>query len=134
MGILVMGTLHTNGAGPTVDRIVNAFPSDKQAHVRTMLSTSLRGVISQQLIRRADKRGRIASLEILVNTPAVSNLIRQGKLDQLENSMQSGAVHGMRTMDAAIQELFEKGVITGRSAYEKGINKQRFEQFKDMGA
>jgi twitching motility protein PilT len=133
MGILVMGTLHTNGAAATVDRIVNAFPSDKQAHVRTMLSTSLRGVISQQLIQRADKRGRVAALEILINTPAVSNLIRQGKLDQLENTMQSGAQHGMRTMDSAIQELLDRSLITGRSAYEKAINKQRFEQFKDLG-
>jgi len=132
MGILVMGTLHTNGAAATVDRIVNAFPSDKQGHVRTMLSTSLRGVISQQLIQRADKRGRVAALEILINTPAVSNLLRQGKLDQLENTMQSGAQHGMRTMDSAVQELFEKGVITGRAAYEKSISKQRFEQYKDL--
>jgi twitching motility protein PilT len=132
MGILVMGTLHTNGAAATVDRIVNAFPADKQGHVRTMLSTSLRGVISQQLIQRADKRGRVAALEILINTPAVSNLIRQGKLDQLENAMQSGASHGMRIMDSAIQELLDKGVINGRAAYEKAINKTRFEQFKDM--
>jgi twitching motility protein PilT len=132
MGILVMGTLHTNGAAATVDRIVNAFPSDKQGHVRTMLSTSLRGVISQQLIQRKDKRGRVAALEILINTPAVSNLIRQGKLDQLENTMQSGAVNGMRTMDSAVQELFDKQVISGRSAYEKAGNKQRFEMFKDM--
>ncbi len=131
MGILVMGTLHTNGAAATVDRIVNAFPADKQGHVRTMLSTSLRGVISQQLIQRADKRGRVAALEILINTPAVSNLIRQGKLDQLENAMQSGGAHGMRVMDSAVQELLDKGVISGRAAYEKGINKQRFEQFKD---
>ena len=133
MGILVMGTLHTNGAAATVDRVVNAFPADKQSHVRTMLSTSLRGVISQQLIQRADRRGRVAALEILVNTPAVSNLIRQGKLDQLENAMQSGGAHGMRVMDSAIQELLDKGVISGRAAYEKAINKQRFEQFKDVG-
>jgi twitching motility protein PilT len=133
MGILVMGTLHTNGAAATVDRIVNAFPADKQAHVRTMLSTSLRGVISQQLIPRADRRGRVAALEILINTPAVSNLIRQGKLDQLENTMQSGAQHGMRTMDSAIQELLDKGVITGRAAFEKSINKQRFEHLREMG-
>jgi twitching motility protein PilT len=133
MGILVMGTLHTNGAAPTVDRIVNAFPTDKQAHVRTMLSTSLRGVISQQLIQRADKRGRVAALEILINTPAVSNLIRQGKLDQLENTMQSGGLQGMRTMDSAIQELLDKGMISGRSAFEKSINKPRFEHLKEMG-
>ena len=132
MGILVMGTLHTNGAAATVDRIVNAFPSDKQGHVRTMLSTSLRGVVSQQLVQRADKRGRVAALEILINTPAVSNLIRQGKLDQLENTMQSGGQFGMRTMDAAIQELLDKGVISGRAAFEKAINKSRFEGYRDM--
>ncbi|MFO0453296.1 MAG: type IV pilus twitching motility protein PilT [Pseudomonadota bacterium] len=131
MGILVMGTLHTNGAAATVDRIVNAFPADKQSHVRTMLSTSLRGVISQQLIPRAGQPGRVAALEILVNTPAVSNLIRQGKLDQLENSMQSGAQHGMRTMDMAIQQLLDARAITGKEAYRKAINKARFEQFRD---
>jgi twitching motility protein PilT len=133
MGILVMGTLHTNGAAPTVDRIVNAFPADKQSHVRTMLSTSLRGVISQQLIPRAGQAGRVAALEILVNTPAVANLIRQGKLDQLENTMQSGSAHGMRTMDMAIQQLLESRAITGRDAYRKAINKARFEQYREAG-
>jgi twitching motility protein PilT len=133
MGILVMGTLHTNGAAPTVDRMVNVFPSDKQSHVRTMLSTSLRGVVSQQLLQRADKKGRIAALEILVNTPAASNLIRQGKLDQLENSMQSGAQFGMRTMDSAIQQLLDQRQISGAEAYKKAINKGRFEEFKDAG-
>ena len=133
MGILVMGTLHTNGAAPTVDRIVNAFPSDKQSHVRTMLSTSLRGVISQQLLPRAGQAGRVAALEILVNTPAVQNLIRQGKIDQLENTMQSGSSFGMRTMDMAIQQLLDSKVITGREAFRKAINKQRFEQFRNDG-
>jgi twitching motility protein PilT len=133
MGILVMGTLHTNGAAATVDRMVNAFPADKQSHVRTMLSTSLRGVVSQQLLQRADKQGRVAALEILINTSAVSNLIRQGKLDQLENTMQSGAAHGMRTMDTAIQQLLEQRVITGAEAYKKGINKAKFEALKDSG-
>ena len=133
MGILVMGTLHTNGAAPTVDRMVNAFPSDKQSHVRTMLSTSLRGVVSQQLLQRADKQGRVAALEILVNTPAASNLIRQGKLDQLENTMQAGGAFGMRTMDTAIQQLLDSRQITGKEAYKKAINKARFEEFKDAG-
>jgi len=133
MGILVMGTLHTNGAAATVDRMVNAFPADKQAHVRTMLSTSLRGVVSQQLLQRADKQGRVAALEILVNTPAVANLIRQGKLDQLENTMQSGAQHGMRTMDTAIQGLLDERIVTGREAYKKGINKAKFEAVKEVG-
>ena len=131
MGILVMGTLHTNGAAATVDRMVNAFPADKQSHVRTMLSTSLRGVVSQQLLQRSDKGGRVAALEILVNTPAVANLIRQGKLDQLENTMQSGAQHGMRTMDTAIQQLLDQRMITGAEAYKKGINKSKFEALKD---
>jgi twitching motility protein PilT len=109
------------------------FPSDKQSHVRTMLSTSLRGVVSQQLLQRADKQGRIAALEILVNTPACSNLIRQGKLDQLENTMQAGAQFGMRTMDTAIQQLLDQRLITGQEAYKKAINKLRFEEFKDTG-
>ena len=133
MGILVMGTLHTNGAAQTVDRLVNAFPSDKQSHVRTMLSTSLRGVVSQQLLQRSDKQGRVAALEVLVNTPAASNLIRQGKLDQLENTMQAGGSFGMRTMDTAIQQLLESRQITGKEAYKKGISKAKFEAVKDQG-
>ena len=127
MGILVMGTLHTNGAAPTVDRMVNVFPSDKQSHVRTMLSTSLRGVVSQQLLQRADKQGRVAALEILVNTPAASNLIRQGKLDQLENTMQAGgavrhAHHGHRDPTAAGpapdhgQRGLQEGASTSRAS------------------
>jgi twitching motility protein PilT len=133
MGILVMGTLHTNGAAQTVDRMVNVFPADKQSHVRTMLSTSLRGVVSQQLLQRADKQGRVAALEILVNTPAAANLIRQGKLDQLENTMQAGGAFGMRTMDTAIQQLLDSRQITGKEAYKKGINKNKFEPVKEMG-
>src|SRR5579871_712628 len=133
MGILVMGTLHTNGAAQTVDRMVNVFPSDKQSHVRTMLSTSLRGVVSQQLLQRADKQGRVAALEILVNTPAASNLIRQGKLDQLENVMQAGGQFGMRTMDSAIQQLLDQRQITGKEAYKKAINKLKFEELKEAG-
>src|SRR6185503_18905727 len=133
MGILVMGTLHTNGAAQTVDRMVNVFPSDKQSHVRTMLSTSLRGVVSQQLLQKADKSGRVAALEILVNTPAAANLIRQGKLDQLENTMQAGGAFGMRTMDTAIQQLLDSKQVTGKEAYKKAINKTKFEPLKEAG-
>ena len=133
MGILVMGTLHTNGAAPTVDRIVNQFPADKQPHVRTMLSTSLRGVVSQQLLKRADGSGRVAALEILINTPATSNLIRQGKLDQLESAMQSGGQFGMRTMDSAIQLLLDAGAVTGAEAFRKAINKAKFEPVRHQG-
>ena len=132
MGILVMGTLHTNGAAATVDRIVHAFPPEKQPHVRTMLSTSLRGVISQQLCRKKTGDGRVAALEILVNTPAVSNLLRQGKLDQLETAMQSGAGVGMRTMDSALQDLIDRRFITPREAYEKATNKERFRKLAEQ--
>jgi len=132
MGILVMATLHTNGAAATVDRIVNAFPADKQNHVRTMLSTSLRGVVSQQLITRKGSPGRVAALEVLINTPAAANLIRQGKIDQLESTMQSGSAAGMRTMDSALDQLLEQGVISGRSAYEKSINKAKFEPIREQ--
>ena len=131
MGILVMGTLHTNGAAATVDRIINSFPADKQAHIRTMISTSLRGVVSQQLLPTKPQAGRCAALEVLVNTTAVSNLIRQGKLDQLETAMQAGGNVGMQTMDSALMALVEQGQIAGRDAYLQAENKQKFERFKD---
>jgi twitching motility protein PilT len=89
--------------------------------------------VSQQLLQRADKQGRVAALEILVNTPAAANLIRQGKLDQLENTMQSGGSFGMRTMDTAIQQLLEQRMISGKEAYKKAINKAKFELVKDSG-
>ena len=132
MGILVMGTLHTNGAAATVDRIVNVFPSDKQSHIRTMLSTSLKGVISQQLIKRKDGGGRAAAMEILVNTPAVGNLIRQGKLDQLETVMQSSGKTGMQTMDSALKRMLDDGSISGLEAYRNAMDKSKFEQVKDI--
>ncbi|MEM7612410.1 MAG: type IV pilus twitching motility protein PilT [Pseudomonadota bacterium] len=131
MGILVMGTLHTNGAAPTIDRIINSFPHEKQGQIRTMLSTSLRGVVSQQLIATKGKPGRIAALEVMINTPAISNLIRQGKIDQLENAIQSGGAAGMKTMDSALQELYDGAFISGKDAYEKSINKARFSAIKN---
>ena len=131
MGILVMGTLHTNGAAQTVDRIVNSFPADKQSHIRTMISTSLRGVISQQLLPTKNRPGRVAALEILINTPAVANLIRQGKLDQLETSMQSGGSLGMQTMDTALMNLVSQGLISGKDAYQQASNKSKFERMRE---
>jgi twitching motility protein PilT len=130
MGILVMGTLHTNGAAQTVDRIINSFPHDKQAHIRTMISTSLRGVVSQQLLPTKGHPGRIAALEVLINTSAVANLIRQGKLDQLETAMQSGGNIGMQTMDSALMALVEKAQIAGKEAYLQANNKSKFERFR----
>jgi twitching motility protein PilT len=128
-GILVLGTLHTSRADVTVDRIINTFPAGKQAQVRIMLSTSLRGVIAQQLARRADGEGRLAVSEILVNTPAVGSLIRDGKTEQLETVMQSGALVGMQTMDGELRRLMDAGMITGLEAYRRAISKENFRRF-----
>jgi twitching motility protein PilT len=131
MGILVMGTLHTNGAAQTVDRIINSFPADKQSHIRTMISTSLRGVVSQQLLPTCNRPGRAAALEVMINTPAVANLIRQGKLDQLETAIQSGGRIGMKSMDKALMELVDSGEVSGQEAYQQANNKHLFEKVKD---
>jgi twitching motility protein PilT len=131
MGILVLGTLHTSGAAQTVDRIINSFPADKQSHIRTMISTSLRGVVSQQLLPTKGKAGRTAALEVLINTSAVANLIRQGKLDQLETAMQSGGNVGMKTMDSALMDLVEKDLIAGRDAYQQSDNKSKFDRLRN---
>ncbi len=131
MGILVMGTLHTSGAAQTVDRIINSFPADKQNHIRTMISTSLRGVVSQQLLPTKQKAGRVAALEVLINTSAVANLIRQGKLDQLETAMQAGGAVGMQTMDAALMALVDGAVVEGHEAYLQANYKAKFERFKN---
>ncbi|HSG58298.1 MAG TPA: type IV pilus twitching motility protein PilT [Woeseiaceae bacterium] len=130
MGILVMGTLHTNGAAPTIDRIINSFPADKQSHIRTMISTSLRGVVSQQLLPLKSEAGRVAALEVLINTPAVANLIRQGKLDQLETAMQSGGSAGMITMDSALMNLVKNGQISSQEAYLQANDKSKFERMR----
>jgi twitching motility protein PilT len=127
-----MGTLHTNGAAQTVERIVNVFPTEKQPHVRTMLSTSLKGVISQQLVPRCDSDGLAAAMEILINTPATANLIRQGKLDQLETSMQAGRKSGMCTMDKSLSDLFDRGRISGRTAYDFANDKSKFRDHREL--
>ncbi len=132
MGILVLGTLHTNGAAQTVDRIINSFPADKQSHIRTMISTSLRGVVSQQLLPTCHQPGRAAALEIMLNTSAVANLIRQGKLDQLETAIQSGGRAGMKTMDAALVDLVEKGWVSAGEAAKQANNKHLFDKFQDV--
>ncbi len=131
MGILVVATLHTSSATSTVDRIVNVFPSSDEAYVRTMLSTSLVSVISQLLLPTADRKGRVAALEIMINNSAVANLIREGKTDQLDNIIQSGGMQGMQRMDTALQRLLDAKVITGEDAYIKARNKSEFEQYRE---
>jgi twitching motility protein PilT len=128
-GHLVFGTLHTTNAPKTVDRIIDVFPSHQQAQIRTTLSESLKGVIAQNLFKRADKKGRCAALEILVCTYAVGALIREAKTHQIPSSMQTGKKYGMQTLDDAIMELLLKKWISPEDAYDKAIDKQRFVQF-----
>ena len=110
-GHLVLATLHTASAAETVDRIVDVFPPHQQPQVRLQLSTVLQGILAQQLIPRADGRGRVLAVEVLVATPAVRSLIREGKTHQIPTQMQTGARHGMQTMDAALRDLYRAGLI-----------------------
>lgn len=131
-GILILATLHTTGAAASIDRMVNVFPAAEQPRIRAMLSTSLCGVISQQLLRRADGRGRLAAIEVLVNNPAVSNIIREGKTEQLTTVIQAGALVGMQTLDNALRHLLDAKLISGSEAYRKAQNKAAFEQFREQ--
>lgn len=115
-GHLVFGTLHTNSAAKTVDRIIDVFPQEQQEQVRVMLSESLRGVIAQTLLPRADKPGRVAGLEVLINTNAVANLIREGKTFQIGSTMQTGRGIGMFTFETYLQELIQKGSLSAEVA------------------
>jgi len=111
-GHLVFGTLHTNSAAKTVDRIIDVFPQEQQAQIRVMLSESLRGVIAQCLLPTADGKGRVACIEVLMNTHAVSNLIREGKTFQIPSIMQTGRSQGMITFEMYAQDLVKRGLIT----------------------
>ena len=117
-GHLVFGTLHTNNAHKTVDRIIDVFPENRQAQIRVMLSESLRGVVAQSLLPRSDKPGRVAAIEILFNTKAVANLIREGKTFQIPSAMQTGRREGMITYESAMEDLVKKGMITAQQANE----------------
>jgi len=117
-GMLVLSTLHTDSADGSVDRVVDSFLTSKQAHVRSMLATSLRGVIAQQLVPRADGRGRVAVLEILVNNSAIANLIRRDQPTGIRDAMRSGAASGMQTREQALQDLVNRGVIDAAMAAE----------------
>ena len=128
-GILVLATLHTNSAASTIDRVINTFPVNKQPHIRTMLSTSLRAIISQQLLKTIDGKGRVAAVEILINTSAVSNVLREGKSEQLENLIQSGANMGMQGMDAALHNLVKQQIIEPKTAFEAANDKGQFTQY-----
>jgi len=125
-GLLVFGTLHTNNARKTVDRLVDVFPSDQQAQVRTMLAGSLRGVVAQLLLKRDDQPGRVAVNEILVSTPAVSSVIREGSTQKLYDIITGGKEYGMQFMDDAIWAKLVGGEVSALEAYMKAIDKSRF--------
>ena len=115
-GHLVFSTLHTIGAAKTIDRIVDVFPPHQQQQIKIQLAAVLRGIVSQQLIHREDGNGRIAAVETMIATPAIKNMIREGKTYQIESSMQTGSKYGMKTMDIALVELYKKGLISYESA------------------
>ncbi len=112
MGVLVFGTLHTNSAAKTIDRIIDVFPSEQQDQVRMQLSQSLKGVVAQQLLKRADGSGRVAALEVLICNEGLRNLIREGKTAQIASFILMGKQDGMQTLDAHLIDLVQKGVIT----------------------
>lgn len=127
MGMLVFGTLHTNNATKTIDRIIDAFPAEEQNMVRMSLSESLAGVVSQLLLPTADGKGRIACNEILLRTPALPNVIREGNTQMLYSIMQAGKKDGMQAMDDVLFMHASDGVITAHDAYMKATEKARFE-------
>lgn len=128
-GHLVFGTLHTESAAKTVDRVIEVFPHQEQAQIRNTLSTALKVIVAQNLFKRIDTKGRCAGLEILVCTPAIGNLIRDSKTFQIPSVMQTGKRIGMQSLDDAILDLLNKKWISPEDAYDKCIDKNRFVQF-----
>src|SRR4029077_7615433 len=128
-GLLVFGTLHTNNARKTVDRMVDVFPAARQAQARAMLANSLRGVLAQLLLKKQDGSGRIAVNEILIANAAVSAIIREGATQKLQDVIVSGKAQGMQFMDDAIWTLLQQGVVAPHEAFMKAIDKNRFKKF-----
>lgn len=128
-GVLVFATVHTNSAAATIDRIVNAFPSDEQPQVAGILADSLTGIVAQQLLRTADGTGRVAAHEILMGSSALSAIIRENKTFQMPSLMQSGQSQGMQTMDLALERLVASGAVSPESALEKAIDKESFQKW-----
>jgi len=128
-GHLVFSTLHTSSAAKTVDRIIEVFPADQQNQIRSTLSDGLRAIIAQVLFKRVDKKGRSPALEILIATPAVRNLIREGKTHQIASMIQTGKKYGMRLLDDSIMDMLNKGWISADDAYAKSNDKGKFRPF-----
>jgi len=128
-GLLVFGTLHTNNARKTVDRMVDVFPVERQSQARAMLANSLRGVLAQLLLKRSDRPGRIAVNEILIANAAVAAIIREGASQKLQDVIVSGKAQGMQFMDDAIWALLQQGIVAPHEAFMKAIDKNRFKKF-----
>jgi len=128
-GLLVFGTLHTNNARKTVDRMVDVFPANKQAQTRTMLANSLRGIVAQLLLKKADGSGRVAVNEILIANAAVSAIIREGATQKLQDVIVAGKGQGMQFMDDAIWTLLQQGIVSPHEAFMKAIDKNLFKKF-----
>lgn len=128
-GLLVFGTLHTNNARKTIDRVIDVFPADQQSQVRTMLAASLKGIVAQLLCKRVDKPGRTAVNEIMFSSTAVSAIIREGKTQKLYDVITQGKAEGMQFMDEAIWQKLQAGMIAPEEAYMKAIDKTRFKSF-----
>jgi len=128
-GHLVLSTLHTLGTAKTIDRIIDVFPSNQQSQIRIQLASVIEGVISQQLISRADGEGRIVALETMVATPAIRNLVREGKTFQINTSIQTGSKYGMQTMDNSLKDLYINGKITKESALSSAIDREMMERY-----
>ncbi len=125
-GILIYATVHTNSAGATIDRYVNAFPAEQQPQIRGLLADSLVGVVAQQLLPRADGKGRVAAHEILIGSTALAALIREGKTQQIPSFIQSGSGEGMQGMDAVLERLVREGTVTPQHALDKAQEKEPF--------
>jgi twitching motility protein PilT len=126
-GTIVFGTLHTNNAAKTVDRIINVYPAGDQEGIRNVLGEILRGVVAQQLLPKVGG-GRVAAVEILFGSPAIGNMIREGKTSQITSAIQTGIKQGMIDMDSSIRNLLEEKKITARAAYDKAIDKELFKE------
>ena len=125
-GHLVFATLHTGSAAQTIDRIIDAFPAHQQQQIRIQLSVTLQGIIAQQLLPRMDRKGRIAALEVLIATPAVRNIIREGKTHQLTSVIQTGIKFGMQPMDAALRDLYRRGIVSYDEALMRALDEETF--------
>ncbi|WP_094604682.1 Twitching mobility protein [Sporomusa silvacetica DSM 10669] len=125
-GHLVFATLHTSDAAQTIDRIIDVFPPYQQQQVRTQLSLTLQGIVAQQLLPRRDDSGRVAAMEVLMATPAVRNIIREGKTQQLLSVIQTGAKTGMQAMDMSLRDLYWKGIVTYEEALARAMDQETF--------